>query len=73
MPARRDDPPRVVVSQEAGRRDGHLAALKFVTEVVVDETTAWLSALPLADTGGRLGQQFAVDVDRITLAPRTRS
>ncbi len=58
---------RVVVSQEAGGRDGHLAALEFTAKVVIDMAAARLSALPLADTGVRLGQQSTVDVDSIAI------
>ena len=49
---------RVVVSDETGRGDGHLAATKFVTNVVVNQRSAWLPALPNSDASGRLSQQF---------------
>ena len=42
---------RMVVAQEAGCREGDLAALEFVEKIAVDMGAAWLPALPDRDSG----------------------
>jgi hypothetical protein len=53
----------VVEAQEAGGRDGYLAAFELISEIGEDVGTSGLPALPDADAGGRFGEPLAVDVD----------